>query len=231
MELDVESGPSYAMAVIGLEPGESVIAEASSMVAMTPGLAVESTIQGAHGAGLGEKVVAFFVALVRRWLAKESMVVNVYRATKPGQQLMLAPAMVGDVVRVTMDGTRTVTVQAGAFLASTPGVRQKLVWGGLTMLLSGEGAFFLECSGKGELLFNAYGGLEEVAIDGRYVVDSGHVAAWEGKLTHTLRKAGSLGTAFLSGEGLVIELKGQGKVWMQTRSVGSLVSFVSPWLH
>ncbi len=235
MQLTVEARPSYAIAVVTLEPGESVVAEGSAMVAMSPRLAVSTTVHGAHGAGFLGGLQAMFVALVRKWLAGEGMVVNVFtapRGDKAGpQQLHLAPAMIGDLVHLTLDGSRKVTVQAGSFVASTPGIRQRLVWGGLAMLFSGEGAFFLECSGAGELLFNSYGGLEEVEVDGRYVVDSGHVAAWEGPMKFSLRKAGGWGTSLVSGEGLVVEFSGKGKVWLQTRNLQSLVAWISPYFH
>lgn len=231
MQVSVQARPSFAMAEVTLERGESLVAEGSAMVSMSPALAVTTTVHGAHGAGLFGALTAMFVALVRKWLAGEGMVVNVFQATAPDQKVMLAPAMVGDLVHVSLDGSRKITVQAGSFVACSPAVKQRLVWGGLAMLFSGEGAFFLECSGKGDLLFNSYGGLEEVEVDGKYVVDSGHVAAWEGPMSYSLRKAGGWGTAVLSGEGLVVEFSGKGKVWLQTRNLASLVSWISPYFH
>ncbi|MEQ1568795.1 MAG: TIGR00266 family protein, partial [Myxococcota bacterium] len=185
MRIEVEAKPSYAMAVVTLEKGEKIVAESSSMVAMSSGLAVETTFNGAQGGDLVAWLTAAFVGLARRFFAGETMFVNEFRAKADGQQVMLAPAMVGDLTHVTLDGARKVVVQASSFVACTPGVKQKLIWGGIAMLFSGEGAFFLECSGKGELLFNSYGGLELIELDGPYVVDSGHVAAWEGEVTYT----------------------------------------------
>ena len=229
MNISLEARPSYALAVVRLDKGESVTAEASAMVGMSTGLAVETTFPGASG-GAVDWLTSFFVALVRKFLAGERMVVNVFKAKGDGEQVLLAPAMIGDVVHVVLDGTRKVTVQAGSFVACTQKVKQRLVWGGLSMLFSGEGAFFLEMSGQGDLLFNSYGGIEEVEVDGKYVVDSGHVAAWEGaNLKYTLRKAGGFGTALLSGEGFVLEFSGKGKVWLQTRNLSSLVGWISPY--
>jgi uncharacterized protein (TIGR00266 family) len=235
MQIDVEARPSYALAVVKLDKGDKIVVESSSMVAMSTGLDVDTTFNGAQGGGAVEWLTAAFVGLVRKFVAGETMFVNEFRAKTDGQQVLLAPAMVGDLVHVTLDGARKVVVQASSFVACTPGVKQRLIWGGFAMLFSGEGAFFLECSGKGELLFNSYGGLEEVELDGPYVVDSGHVAAWESgagqKLTYSLKKAGGWGTALVSGEGFVIEFKGTGKVWLQTRNLSSLVGWISPFFH
>jgi uncharacterized protein (TIGR00266 family) len=174
-------------------------------------------------------VKAAVAGLARKFLAGETMFANTFTATADGQQVMLAPALIGDVEHLVMDGERKVIVQATSFLASTPGVRVSLVWGGLSMLFGGEGAFFLECTGKGDLLINAYGGIEEIEVDGGYIIDSGHVVAWEGPLTYSLRKAGGWKSAMLSGEGLVLEFKGRGKVWMQTRNLSAFVGWISPF--
>ena len=37
-------------------------------------------------------------------------------------------------------------------MISTKGVKEDLIWGGFSMLFSGEAPFFLRCSGLGELL-------------------------------------------------------------------------------
>lgn len=229
MNIEIEARPSYALAVVTLDKGESMTVESGAMVGMSAELSVESTFPGASGGGL-DWVTSFFVALVRKFLAGERMIVNVFKAKNPGQRLMLAPAMIGDLVHVQLDGQRKVTVQAGSFVACGPKVKQRLVWGGLAMLFSGEGAFFLEMSGQGDLLINSYGGIEEVEVDGKYVVDSGHVAAWEGKeLKYSLKKAGGWATAALSGEGFVLEFSGKGKVWLQTRNLSSLIGWITPY--
>ena len=173
---------------------------------------------------------AAFVGLVRKFLAGETMFVNTYTAKSDGQQVMLAPALSGDVIQVELDGSRAVTVQAGSYLASTRGVKEDLIWGGFSMLFSGEGAFFLKCSGVGDLLINSYGAIEKVEVNGSYKVDTGHVVAFEGDLTYTIRKAGGWAASFLSGEGLVLEFTGTGTVWLQTRNLSALVGWISPFL-
>ena len=39
----------------------------------------------------------------------------------------------------------------GSFIACTPGINLKTRFGGLKAMFSGEGAFFIECSGEGDL--------------------------------------------------------------------------------
>lgn len=231
MKIDVEARPSFGMATVTLDRGETILAESGAMVAMSQALVVDTGFMGAGSGGLVDWIKAALAGLARKFLAGESMFVNTFRARDDGQQVMLAPAMVGDVVHLPMDGTQHITVQAESYLASTPKVKVDLIWGGISMLLSGEGAFFLKCSGQGDLLINSYGGIEKVEVDGGYVVDTGHVVAWEGPLTYKIRKAGGWGASLLSGEGLVLEFSGKGTVWLQTRNLGSFVGWLSPFFR
>ena len=75
---------------------------------------------------------------------------------------------------------------AGSFLACTPGVNVKAKFGGLKALFSGEGAFLLEASGNGDLFFNSFGGIVEKKIEGDFIVDSGHVVAFEPSLNYKI---------------------------------------------
>jgi uncharacterized protein (TIGR00266 family) len=231
MQISVDAKPSYAMATVVLEAGEELIAESGSMVAMSPAIEVATTFNGAGGGDFVGWLRAAVIGIARKYLAGETLFVNRFTATNAGQQVMLSPGMVGDVVHQRMDGTRTLVVQATSYLASSPDVAVRLVWGGWSMLLSGEGAFFLECTGRGDLLINSYGAIEKVEVDGQYIVDSGHVVAFEGDLDWTLRRAGGgWRTTLLSGEGFVQEFTGRGTLWLQTRHLGSFVSWITPML-
>ncbi len=229
MQIEIEGRPSYAMAVVQLGPGDKLVAEAGAMVAMSPGLGVETGFMGAGNGGLVDWLKAALAGLARKFLAGESMFVNTFKAAKGAGKVMLAPSMVGDVVHITLDGQRKVTVQAESYLASSPTVAVSLVWGGLSMLFGGESAWFLACSGTGELLINSYGAIEKIEVDGGYVVDTGHVVAWEGDLKYNLKKAGGWKSAMFSGEGMVLEFKGKGTVWLQTRNLSSLVEWITPF--
>jgi uncharacterized protein (TIGR00266 family) len=231
LQIDIESRPSYGMAVVKLDKGDRITTESSAMVAMTKGLTTDTHFNGAGEGGLIDWLQAAITGLVRKFVAGETMFANTYSASTDGQQLMLSPAMVGDVVHVKLgDDTKSVTIQAEAYLASGPKVSMNLIWGGFTMLFGGGGAFFMKCSGAGDLLLSAYGGVEKIEVDGGYIVDTGHVVAWEGPLTYSLRKAGGWKSAMLSGEGMVIEFKGKGTVWLQTRNLGAFIGWISPML-
>lgn len=230
MRIEIDSGPSYGMAVVSLDAQETIIAESGAMVAMSGGLDVSTTFNGVGEGGLLDWLQAAFTGLVRRFLVGETLFVNRFQARTGGQEVMLAPSLVGDVVHLELQGDRAITVQSSSWLASSPGVTADLEWGGFAMLFGGEGAFWLRCAGQGDLLLNAYGAIEKVEIDGRYRIDTGHVVAFEGALSRKLLRVGGWKSTFLSGEGAVLEFSGQGTVWVQTRNLSSFLSWITPFL-
>ena len=98
----------------------------------------------------------------------------------------------------------------GSFMACTPGVELSTKFGGGRALFSGEGLFLMECSGRGELFFNAYGSIIERKIDGSFIVDTSHVVAWEPSLSYSIQGMGGIKSTLLSGEGLVMKFSGVG---------------------
>ena len=119
---------------------------------------------------------------------------------------------------------------AGAFLAASKDVILKTRFGGFRAFFSGEGAFFIECSGLGVLLFNAYGAVVEREIDGEFTVDTGHVVAWETSLDYKIGTLGGFKATLFSGEGLVMRFSGRGKIWLQTRHLGAMANWLTPYL-
>lgn len=230
MNVEIEAAPSYGMAVVTLDQGETLVAESGSMVAMQGELSVDTTFNGVGGGGMLDWLQAAFTGLVRRWLGGETLFVNHFTAKSAGGKVMIAPPLVGDVRHVKLDAERRITVQSSSYLASSKGVMIDLIWGGFSMLFSGEGAFFLHCRGEGDVLINAYGAIEEVAIDGSYRVDGGHVVAFEGDLTYKLKRVGGLKSTLLSGEGTVLEFTGNGTVWLQTRNLSTFIGWIRPFL-
>lgn len=227
--------PSYAMLRFALGPGEVVMTEAGSMVAMSPNMQVKTSLNTSHGENLGfftrffSFLIGLFIALMRKILGGESFFINRYRPDSGEGELLLAPVLNGDVIHYPMSG-RKVMVQASSYLASTPGVSMKLKFSGLRGLFSGESLFFLACDGTGDLWINSYGGIEELEVDGSLVVDTGHVVAFESGLEWKIKTVGGLKSTVLSGEGLVMEFNGKGRLWIQTRNLPGFRDWMTPLL-
>ncbi len=227
--------PSYAMLRVEMEPGESVLAEAGAMVAMAPSMQVKTLLNTSHGAKMGffKKLWSFFVglfiAMARKVLGGESFFVNRYWPEGGKGDIYLSPAVTGDIIHYPLTGNK-VYIQASSYIASTGDVQMKLKFTGLKGLLSGEGLFLLECQGNGDLWINSYGGIEEVDIDGSFIVDTGHIVAFDATLEYKIKAVGGLKSTMLSGEGLVVEFSGKGKIWIQTRNIGGFVGWLTPML-
>lgn len=230
MKHEIQYAPSFAMARFDLEAGEEIVVEAGSMVGMSTNMGLKTSIGGTRQGFFG-KLVNFFIALIRKFLGGESMFFNTYSPAGGAGTLYVSPALVGDLVTREVTPGKGIIIQPGSFVCSTPGVVLKTKWGGLKSILGREGAFLLKADGQGTVWVNAYGGIKEIDCAGSYIVDTGHMVAFDDSLNYKLRMAGGgAWTAFKSGEGFVFEFQGTGKLLLQSRNLDTLVSWITPAL-
>ncbi|MDP6932725.1 MAG: TIGR00266 family protein, partial [Myxococcota bacterium] len=216
MQFEIRNKPDFASLHVVLDSGEQVVTEAGAMMGMNPELEMKTNMQG----GL--------LGAAKRALGGESVFLNTYTATGAAQRLDIAPSAPGDMEHIAMEGG-AVMVQSGSYCASTPGVTVDTKWGGARTFFGGEGLLMLRCHGSGELWISSYGAIHAVDVRGTYTVDTGHIAAFEESLTFKVRKVGGMKSLFLSGEGLVCEFTGNGRLWFQTRNAPALASFLHPF--
>jgi uncharacterized protein (TIGR00266 family) len=216
MEFDIQGNPDYGQVRVRLNPGEKFIAEGGSMAWMDSAMQSKARLLG-----------GFFRALLRKVTGGESMFVGEYFSDSGGEAAF-SPSTPGTVLQRTLRGD-SIILTAGSFMACTPGVVLSTKFGGMRGLFSGEGLFFLECSGNGELLFNSYGAIIEKEIDGSFIVDTSHVVAWEPSLSYSIQGMGGIKSTLLSGEGLVMNFSGRGKIFLQTRTLEGMASWLSPY--
>lgn len=220
MEVSVQHRPSYALAVAGLDPKESIQVEAGSMVGMSAGVQVETEARG-----------GLLKSLARSVLGGESFFINTYRAPGQGGQLMLAPALPGDLVVRQLEG-ETLLVQSGSYVASSEDVDVSTGWGGAKTFFAREGVILLKISGTGTLVLSSYGAIEgmELSEGETFTVDTGHLVAFSDRLGFEVRRVGGLKSTLFSGEGLVVDLTGPGRLWLQTRSEDAFLTWLIPKL-
>lgn len=214
MQTEIAGNPDFGHLKMRLDAGDFVYVESGAMSTMDDDIEVKVKMLG-----------GFVPALVRKALAGESLLVGQYSSNSPNQRLSVSPAIPGQVLHKKLQG-ETYLMQSGSFMACTEGVTLGTTFGGLRAIFSGEGLFFLKISGHGDLWYNAYGSIVEKEIDGEFIVDTGHVVAWEPSLNWQITGMGNLMSTFFSGEGLVLRFSGRGKVWLQTRSLGGLVNWL-----
>jgi uncharacterized protein (TIGR00266 family) len=223
MRTEIRHGPGNAAARVTLDPGETVTTEGGAMIAMSGGITVEtSTHQRGTKGGL--------LKAAKRLFGGESFFLNHYTAGPAGGELWLAQTLPGDMMTQAMEG-QTLIVQAGSFVACSPGVSLDVGWQGFKSFLSGESLFWLRASGRGPLVLSSYGAIYPVTVDGDYIVDTGHIVAFDETLKFTLTKAGKSWLAsLLGGEGIVCKFQGRGVVWCQSHNAPSFGRTIGPQL-
>ncbi|NJK75886.1 MAG: TIGR00266 family protein [Oscillatoriales cyanobacterium RU_3_3] len=220
MDIDIRYKPSFATIFITLEPGESIIAESGAMVGMDGKLTMKTEFNG-----------GFFSGILKKFFGGESLFVNQFiNKTKQSLQVVLSQPTIGDIAEVQVQ-ENNLCFQPGAYIASTPGVKLGVRWAGFASWFSGEGLFKLQASGKGTVFFGAYGGLTRKQINGDFIVDTGHLVAYESGLKMSVKMAGGLLGSITSGEGFVNKVTGKGTIYLQSRSIDGLVRFLSSKLY
>ena len=218
MNVEILHQPDSAIARVTLESGEELVAEAGCMIAMSGFINASTTLRQGKGGGI--------LGGLKRLVAGESLFLSVFRSPKPGGEVFLAPKFMGDILlyQVTAIG---LVVQSTSYLASENNVDVELGFQGLKSIFSGESVFWLNVTGNGGVILSSFGAIYEIDVDGEYIVDTGHIVAFEKSLNFEITKAGSswLG-AFLGGEGLVCRFKGQGKIYCQSHNAGAFGSAV-----
>jgi uncharacterized protein (TIGR00266 family) len=172
------------------------------------------------------------LAGIKRMVAGENFFLNQFTARADDEHIILGPGLSGDVIHHRLDGG-TLIVQGSSWLASGPGVSVDASFQGVgKALFSGESAFWLKCSGRGDLLLNSFGAVYSVDIRDKYVVDSGHIVAFEDTLQFEVGRLGdSWLQTLLSGEGFVCHFSGQGRLYCQSHSPKSFGQTIGPKLR
>ena len=221
MNVEISQRPSNTVAKVTLEAGESLTTEAGSMVAMSGNLSIETTT---YKKGQGS-----IVKSLKRMFTGESFFLNHYSARQRGD-VYLSQKLPGDIVLHQLKGQQLI-VQAGSFLAAQSSIDIDTGWQGFKGLLSGEWLFWLKINGHGELLLSSFGEIYEIDVEDEYVVDTGHIVAFEESLKFEISKAGSSWiNSFLGGEGLTCRFKGRGKLYCQSHNPSEFGRSLRPHL-
>ncbi len=211
--------PSFSLAVIQLEGGSSFQAEAGAMVSMSANVELQSEMKG----GL--------MGAFKRAVGGESAFVSTFTAIGGPGEVTLAPGAPGDIAGIEM-ANQVFFVQSSSYLAGDSSLVVDTKWGGAKSFFGGEGLFVLQVQGTGLLLISSFGAIyrKRLAAGERYVVDTGHLVAWEGSTQYVLRKAAAgFFRSMVSGEGIVAEFSGPGEILIQTRNLAAFAGLMRPF--
>jgi uncharacterized protein (TIGR00266 family) len=210
MNIELLQRPGNAAARVILSPGEHLTSESGAMIAMSDTLELTTTT---HKRDTGS-----FFAAAKRLLAGESLFLNHFSASAASGEVFLAATLPGDMLRYDLQAENLI-VQSGSFVACESSVNVNFGWQGFKSFFSGESVFWLQISGTGPVILSSFGAIYPIEVDGEYIVDTGHIVAFQETLNFNITKAGgSWATAIFGGEGLVCRFSGRGTVWCQSHN-------------
>ena len=216
----IEMRPAFSVLTVYLQPEHSMQAEAGAMVAMSANVELKSQMQG----GL--------MGALKRTVAGESVFMNTFTAKGSPAEVLFAPSMPGDIIALELRG-ETFLVQSSSYLAGDVSLNMDTKWGGMKSFFSREGLFMIQINGSGRLFVSSFGAIlkKTLAPGERYVVDTGHLVAFQNTIQYTLRKASQQGwlKSMVGGEGVVAEYTGPGDLYLQTRSVEAFAGWIAPF--
>jgi uncharacterized protein (TIGR00266 family) len=218
MHMELRHQPSFAVARILLDVGQGVRGESGAMAAMSMGIDIEAKMQG-----------GFFKALKRSALSGDSFFVTTFRSQVAGGWVDLAANLPGDLAVIDVTADRGIAVTRGCWLANDEALEMNTGWGGMNNVFGGEGGFVARLTGTGQVVVAAYGALDLHTLEAgqSFTIDSGHIVAYDDGLQMRSRTVSGLMTTMKSGEGMVVDMTGPGRVWTQSRNPDALVTWLT----
>jgi uncharacterized protein (TIGR00266 family) len=222
---------------IELDPGESAVAEAGSMV--WKDASVDMTTVFGSGAGQEGGFMGKLLSAGKRLVTGESLFTTVFTHNGSGKARVAFGAPVpGAILPIRLSEVGgTLICQKDSFLAAAKGVSigihfQRKV---LTGLFGGEGFIMQRLDGDGWVFVQMGGAVieRELRAGEQLHVDTGCIAAFTSTVDFDLVGAGGVKSALFGGEGLFFaRLTGPGKVWIQSlpfaRLAGRMLAAAMP---
>ena len=215
-------GSEMQFVEVELDPGESAVAEAGSMMYMTPGIEMETVF----GDGSGQQRSGVMGALLgagKRLITGESLFMTVFTNQGPGkQQVAFAAPYPGKILPLDLKQLGGELIcQKDSFLCAARGVSigiafQRRMGVGL---FGGEGFIMQRLTGDGLSFVHAGGTVHalEMRAGETLRVDTGCLVALQPSVNYEIQYVGKVKTALFGGEGLFFAtLTGPGQVWLQS---------------
>ncbi len=225
-------GDDIQFVEVTLDPGETVIAEAGTMVYMEQGIAYDTRM--GDGTSPDRGVMDKLFQAGSRLLTGESLFLThftnrgsvrssvAFAAPYPGTIIPIDLSMLSNNLIVQKDGF--LCAAYGTMLTIT--LNRKLGAG----LLGGEGFILQKLEGEGKAFVHAGGTVIERELNNETLrIDTGCIVAYEPTLDFDIETSGSLKTMVFGGEGLFLAtMRGTGKVWLQSMPIRKLIRALAP---
>lgn len=222
MEYKITNSAFAPVVNIKLNQGEKIKIERGGMIMKSSGVEIKGKM---NGKGL-------FSALGRAMTSGEDLFITEASSNIDNSFVIVGPNNIGKIIALQCGETQWV-LNDGAFVASEDTVeykmnRQRNIGGALIGRTGG--LFNMQTEGRGLVVASSYGDVLEYELSGGSVtIDNGHVVAWDSRLNYTPKIASGM-FGFTTGEGIVLEFSGTGKIYIATRNLQGTAESLIPFL-
>jgi uncharacterized protein (TIGR00266 family) len=227
-------GEDIQIVEIELDPNETVIAEAGSMLFMEDGIQFETKM--GDGSQPNQGLMGKLFQAGSRLITGESLFMTHFtNRASIKRKLAFAAPYPGTVMPINLANIygNSLIVQKDGFLCAAMGTRmsihfnQKLGSG----FFGGEGFIMQKIQGDGMAFVHAGGVVIERQLNNETLrIDTGCVVAFEPQVHFDIQRSGGLKSMIFGGEGLFLAtLSGTGRVWIQSMPISKLVQRLAPY--
>ena len=226
-------GDDIQLVEIELDPRETVIAEAGTMMYMDSQVRFETKM--GDGSEPNQGLMGKLLSAGTRVLTGESLFVThftnhggskqrvAFAAPYPGKIIPVELALLGGSIIVQKDG----------FLCAAKGTKISITLNRRigSGLVGGEGFILQKLQGDGMAFMHAGGTVIERRLNNESLkIDTGCIVGYTPGIDFNIETSGSLRSMIFGGEGIFLAtLSGTGTVWLQSMPIRKLVQAISPY--
>jgi len=226
-------GDDIQLVEIELDPYETVIAEAGSMMYMDSGITFDTKM--GDGSDPNQGLMGKLLSAGTRILTGESLFVTHFTSQGPGKQkVAFAAPYPGKIIPVDLALLGgSLIVQKDGFLCAAKGTRISITLNRRigSGLVGGEGFILQKLEGDGRAFMHAGGTVIERRLSNEVLkIDTGCIVAYTPGIDFDIETAGNLRSMIFGGEGIFLAtLRGSGTVWLQSMPIRKLIQAISPY--
>jgi uncharacterized protein (TIGR00266 family) len=226
-------GDDIQLVEIELDPMETVIAEAGTMMYMDRQIRFETKM--GDGSEPNQGLMGKLLSAGTRVLTGESLFVTHFTNQGGGKQkVAFAAPYPGKIVPVELAHLGgSIIVQKDGFLCAALGTKISITLNRRigSGLVGGEGFILQKLQGDGRVFMHAGGTVVERRLNNETLkIDTGCIVAYTPGIDFNIETSGSLRSMIFGGEGIFLAtLSGTGTVWLQSMPIRKLVQALSPY--
>ncbi len=226
-------GDDIQLVEIELDPQETVIAEAGSMMYMEDQVRFQTKM--GDGSDPNQSLMGKLISAGTRVLTGESLFVTHF--TNHGtrkQKVAFAAPYPGKIVPIELGILGgSLIVQKDGFLCAAKGTKISITLNRRigSGLVGGEGFILQKLEGDGKAFIHAGGMVIERRLNNESLkIDTGCVVGYTPGVDFNIETSGNLRSMVFGGEGIFLAtLRGTGTVWLQSMPIRKLIQAISPY--